>query len=89
MKLLQIMEGWRNHLVPPKELKDIIDVVQKERLDICKDCAFNSKRLHADSLSPEHCVACGCVLVAKTACLSCKCPKEKWNEIDVKEKQDE
>lgn len=87
MSLLQIFEGWRNHLVPPEELKSIIELAQKERLAICEDCKFNSKNRNQDSVPT--CVACSCVLVAKTACLTCKCPKGKWNNIDVKQQENE
>ncbi len=87
MNVLQIMEGWRNHLVPPKELETIIDSAKKERMSICDGCSFNSK--NRNNIGPETCTACGCILSAKTACLSCKCPKDKWNEIDVKPKEDE
>jgi hypothetical protein len=82
MSLLQIFEGWRNHLVPPEELKSIIELAQKERLSICDLCEYNSKNLR-QSDTPT-CVSCGCILIAKTACLTCKCPKEKWSNIDVK-----
>lgn len=85
MSLLQIMEGWKNHFVPAEELRDIIEVVQKERLSICKDCEFNSDNCRSNYVVAT-CVKCSCILNMKTACLSCKCPVSKWDVIDVSEK---
>jgi hypothetical protein len=28
-----------------------------------------------------HCTDCGCTLAAKTKCLSCQCPLEKWKAV--------
>ncbi len=85
MSLTEIMEGWRNHLVPPEELRDIIETVTKGRTKICETCEFHSK-FHKTLRPDAHCTECGCTLAAKQACLSCYCPKGKWGSIDVKEK---
>jgi hypothetical protein len=77
----QIYEGWRNKLVPPKEMKKLIHEVSHERVTICNDCPFHSKN-HKTPLRPDaHCTDCGCNLEAKTACLSCACPQRKWIEV--------
>ena len=74
----QIYEGWRNKLVPPADMKDMIQQVSQERLSICSKCPFHSKN-HSTPLRPDaHCTDCGCNLEAKAACLSCSCPQEKW-----------
>jgi PHP family Zn ribbon phosphoesterase len=85
----QIVEGWRNKIIPPKELEDLINVTSKYRLEICGKCEHHSKNF--DSLRIDaHCNDCGCTLSAKTACLSCKCPltPPKWGEVIVKTKAD-
>ena len=74
----QIYEGWRNKLIPPADMKDMIQQVSKERVTICNDCPFHSKN-HFTPLRPDaHCTDCGCNLEAKAACLSCSCPQDKW-----------
>ena len=74
----QIYEGWRNKLVPPAHMKDMIEATSKERLSICEQCFFHSKN-HKTPLRPDaHCTDCGCNLEAKTACLSCGCPQDEW-----------
>jgi len=74
----QIYEGWRNKLIPPADMKDMIQQVSKERVTICNDCPFHSKN-HSTPLRPDaHCTDCGCNLEAKAACLSCSCPQDKW-----------
>lgn len=84
----QIYEGWRNKLVPPADMKDMIQQVSKERLSICNKCPFHSKN-HSTPLRPDaHCVDCGCNLEAKSACLSCGCPQDKWMAV-VDDKQEE
>jgi hypothetical protein len=78
--LSQIYEGWRNNLLPPEKLKTAILETSNKRLAICKRCEFHSanrkdyKTIRLDA----HCTQCGCTLSAKTKCLSCSCPLEKW-----------
>jgi hypothetical protein len=38
---LQIYEGWRNKLIPPAHLKDIIEETAKERMEICNGCELS------------------------------------------------
>jgi hypothetical protein len=77
----QIYEGWRNKLVPPAEMRSTIQQVSKERLAICDTCVFHSKNHHTPLRPDNHCTDCGCNLEAKTACLSCACPKKKWTAL--------
>lgn len=87
MSLADIYEGWKNDLLPSEDKKEIIKVVQEYRLEICRACpehSSNKSSLRWD----EHCTNCGCTLSAKTACLSCKCPLDKWAAIS-KEQDDE
>lgn len=87
MNLLQVYEGWRNYLFPPEELKKQIDRVAKERMKICSSCSYNSK-FHKTIRPDEHCTECGCPLVAKVRCLSCKCGVDKW-QAELTEDQEE
>ena len=79
----KIVEGWRNSVIPPEELREVISVTQAERLAICRACPLNSKNRPPGIRFDEYCVQCGCTLSAKTACLSCKCPlpEPKWEAV--------
>lgn len=88
------MEGWRNKLIPPSHLKSLIDEIGKERTSICSDCPYNSavrhKTLGYSTIRPdEHCTICGCTLSAKTKCLSCNCPIDKWHSVSTPEQEEE
>ena len=78
----EIIEGWRNDLIPPKDLKDMIEEVAKERLEICAGCPFQSdnakKNGHTSIRFDLHCISCGCPLKKKTKSLSSECPQGKW-----------
>ena len=85
MSWKQIIEGWKNHLVPEEEMKEVIKQVSEERMLICEACPMHSKHLK-NSLRPDaHCVSCGCTLSAKTKCLSCQCPIHKWMPVIIEE----
>ena len=87
MNLNQIYEGWRNKLIPPAAIKDIIQQSGEERMNICNSCPHHSKN-HKGVRPDAHCTYCGCTLSAKTKCLSCKCPINKWLSV-LTEKQEE
>lgn len=72
----EILEGWRNDLFPPEEIKDKIRQTQEQRLNICKRCPFNSTPNKINNIS--YCKDCGCPLKKKSACLHCECPQQKW-----------
>ena len=76
----QIFEGWKNNIIPPKDLKDEIERVSNHRMSICNNCEHHSKN-HKTVRVDAHCTNCGCTLSAKTKCLSCKCPIDKWKEV--------
>ena len=86
MEWKQILEGWRNHLFPPSELKKLIRQTQEDRLNICLNCPFNSTKGRINMFSK--CNDCGCPLKQKTACLHCKCPQDKWLPIAEKEQSE-
>lgn len=87
-KLSQIYEGWRNNLLPPKELNEVINFTSQQRLAICEKCPFHSKNYK--TIRPDaHCTHCGCTLSAKTKCLSCSCPLNKWMAVVTEEQEDE
>lgn len=84
-KLSEIYEGWKNHIAPSSYLKKIIEDTSKERMEICNDCEHNSK-FHRSIRPDVHCRKCGCTLIAKTKCLSCKCALKspKWKAVVTK-----
>ena len=73
----QIYEGWKNMLVPSSDMKETIEKISAERMAICNNCPFHSKN-HPSNVLYDHCTDCGCMLKAKTSCLSCECPKKYW-----------
>lgn len=82
MSLNQIIEGWKNHLLPEERAKAFIEHVSNQRLDICNGCEFHSK--NHSSLRPDaHCTECGCTLAIKTKCLTCECPFQKWTAQEL------
>ena len=80
MKLKQIVEGWSNHLLPKEKEKAFINEVSEKRLAICNKCEEHSsnKKEYSTLRVDAHCTNCGCTLSAKTKCLTCECPLEKW-----------
>lgn len=91
MKIAEIFEGWRNHLVPPEHLKEQIVQVSHERLEICARCEYNSRNAPAHKWITnlyEHCLECGCPLVAKSKCLSCGCGYKKWVAVLTEEEEE-
>jgi predicted Zn-ribbon and HTH transcriptional regulator len=50
--------------------------IKKERLDICKNCEYNSTQGLITKISK--CKSCGCILNVKANDLESKCPKDKW-----------
>lgn len=80
INFLHIYEGWRNKLIPPADLRETIQKVSAERLAICDSCVFHSKN-HKSARLDAHCTDCGCNLDAKSRCLSCSCPKNKWKAL--------
>lgn len=66
-----LKEGLRNKLLPPEELKELIESTYQERIAICNNCEFKRN---------SRCGKCGCILEVKTRCLSCNCPISKWTQ---------
>ena len=88
MNLSQIYEGWRNKLIPPAAIKDIIQETSDDRMNVCNACPHHSKN-HKGVRPDAHCTYCGCTLSAKTKCLSCKCPIDKWLPVLTEEQEQE
>lgn len=89
----KIYEGWRNKIIPPAHLKEFINLTAKQRMEICLQCEHHSENAKEKkgykTLRPDaHCVDCGCTLSAKTKCLSCSCPLEKWIGVLTEEQED-
>lgn len=75
-------------MFPPKEMKALIKRVSEERLAVCDGCEHHSK--NKKTLRPDdHCTLCGCMLKAKTKCLSCSCPLEKWKAMVSAEEEEQ
>lgn len=87
MNWKEIIEGWRNKILPPEHLKEMIQKTSEERLGICARCSHNSKFHNFRFRKDEHCVKCGCTLSAKTSCMSCKCPVDKWHSVITDEEE--
>lgn len=87
----QIIEGWRNHIIPPKDLKGLIQDVYEERLKICEECpkfSENAKKEDYSTIRKDiHCTSCGCPLKAKLKSLSSKCPLDNWQPITSEEER--
>ena len=68
-------------------MKAHIRAVSEERLAICDACEWCSEnKPKKPRRFDKHCTHCGCTLSAKTKCLSCSCPIEKWvAEMESKE----
>jgi hypothetical protein len=77
MSLGQIIEGWKNHLLPEERKKAFIEHVSLSRMAICNECEHVSTK-HKTIRPDVHCTDCGCTLSAKTKCLTCECPFKKW-----------
>ena len=61
--MIKILQGWFSYLfTKPTELT-------KARRAICAKCKENLNGM---------CLACGCVIKAKTACENCECIIGKW-----------
>lgn len=82
MKINQIIEGWKNHLLPEEKQKAFIEDISLERLAICNECDKHSSK-HKHIRIDAHCVECGCTLSAKTKCLTCECPLKKWGATEM------
>lgn len=75
-----IIEGWRNELIPPKDLKEAIEKMSSERLSFCISCEYNSTpgELHRFS---SQCNKCGCFLSPKSKAVDEECPVGKWKAV--------
>lgn len=77
-----IVEGWRNDIIPPKDLKEAINKMSEERMAICRACPLDSINKGISTLvKSEHCTKCGCPLSKKTKSPTSRCPLDppKWN----------
>jgi hypothetical protein len=83
-----IITGWRNELIPPKELKKAIEELSEARLSFCIPCDQNSTpgEIHRFSSRCNH---CGCWLKPKTKSPSEECPLGKWQAVSTLEEDNE
>jgi hypothetical protein len=65
----------------------LIDKTAEERINICLNCPHHS-RFHKTIRPDHHCTNCGCTLSAKTKCLSCSCPINKWSKVVTEEEEE-
>lgn len=75
-----IITGWRNALIPPKELKKAIEELSEARLSFCRECSENSTPGEIHTFSST-CKNCGCYLKAKSASPDEECPIGKWKAV--------
>src|SRR5665647_176585 len=78
----EIVDGWRNDIIPPKDLKESINKMSEERMVICRACPLDSLNKGISSLvRGEYCTKCGCPLHKKTKSPTSKCPLDppKWD----------
>lgn len=87
----EIVEGWRNLIIPPEHMKEMIDQVAEERMTICKGCphmSTNAKLVGYNTIrQDEHCTKCGCPLAAKVRSLSSECPLKYWEAVTTSVEQ--
>jgi hypothetical protein len=74
-------------LIPPASLKRVIEETSEERINICLTCPHHSK-WHKTLRPDDHCTNCGCTLAAKTKCLSCACPLNKWMAVLTEDEEE-
>lgn len=85
-----LLEGaWNSVFV-----KDSIEKVHNNRMQICDACPFNSDNMKAENnyktFRPDfHCTVCGCNLDMKTRCMACECPTHKWEALATEEQEKE
>ena len=84
----QIYEGWKNNLFPAENMRTYIKQVSDERMAICEECDLISTK-HKTVRPDVHCTNCGCMLIAKTKCLSCDCPLKKWEAVIANVEEEE
>lgn len=80
-RIKEIVEGWRNDIIPPTSLKESILSMSEERLAICRACPHDSINAGTSKLvRAEYCKVCGCPLVKKTKSPTSACPLKppKW-----------
>ena len=66
-------------------MKEFIEQVAEERIEICKACPHMSTNAKLNGYSTfrtdDHCTKCGCPLAAKTRSLSSACPLMFWEAV--------
>lgn len=70
MDIKQIYQGWKSLIL--EENKELAE----KRLETCLNCDQNTTC--GDIKITSTCKSCGCVLLAKTRCVECHCPKKLW-----------
>lgn len=82
-KIKEMVEGWRNHLIPAEHLKEAINSMSEERMAICNVCQYNSVNAGTPTIvKSSYCKLCGCPLAAKTKSPTSACPLQppKWDK---------
>lgn len=83
-----ILEGIRNTVYPPENLKELIAETVKFRQNICNSCphmSLNAKinNGYESQRFDDHCTLCGCNIQLKSASLNSSCPDDpkRWNAV--------
>lgn len=81
-----IIEG----IVNTVQAKEEVEIIAKERYEICSSCKFNSSNAkdYKSILPFEHCTLCKCNLEFKTHSLHAQCPISKWLAVTNKQEND-
>jgi len=94
LNIKEILNGYRNHLFPPSDLKEKIQEVVNHRKSICNNCKLNTNNICNPSIYDEAIQdfdyqgelrkkgikysGCGCPLTIKQKSFHSKCPLGKW-----------
>lgn len=90
INIRQILEGWGNEVLDTFDALDPeIKQLSEDRLEICMSCPLRThstcdvnKSIIIDNVEYY---GCGCYLPAKSKCVDCECPANKWEENESKD----
>lgn len=87
-KFKHIYQGWKNDLFPSEDIKEYIEKLSQERLQICAACPYNTTQGKVVRFLST-CRSCGCILSAKAKCVDEACPQGKWFAVGTEEQDTE
>lgn len=82
MDWLNTLKGITEGVLNSIFVKEEVEKVAEERINICRQCPHNSnvRRANGEKMirPDEFCGQCGCDLYLKTRALNQQCPLDKW-----------